>query len=361
MKPEASPAPVPLPERSTVPLFICGFPKSGTTLLSALLDGHPELLVLPEETHYFRRLDALSSLPRAERVGFLLEHTQLARMDAGHEEDLHRERGDYSDYRDYRHFDFPAFRGELERRFAGTDGSDRALLDGLVATFAEATGQTGRSVWVEKTPQNEDNLDRILAWYPKARILYIVRDPRDTYLSYAAFRPWRSKGDFDVRRFTAVWAQSLIRWRAHAAAAGSDRAMVVRYEDVATSPEAHMRRIAGFLGVRFDDCLLVPTKLGQPWEGNSMHGDSFQGIDTRPIGRWKSRLGAEDLAFIEAFLGKAMVDLGYTPSAPRPGLGARARLLMRTRRRRALAGILLRLYRPFAPRLGPGGRIGARS
>jgi hypothetical protein len=34
--------------------FVAGQAKSGTTLLAALLDSHPELLVLPQETAYFR-------------------------------------------------------------------------------------------------------------------------------------------------------------------------------------------------------------------------------------------------------------------------------------------------------------------
>jgi len=33
--------------------FIAGQAKSGTTLVAALLDNHPELLVLPQETAYF--------------------------------------------------------------------------------------------------------------------------------------------------------------------------------------------------------------------------------------------------------------------------------------------------------------------
>ena len=36
--------------------FIAGQAKSGTTLLAALLDNHPELLVLPQETAYFPTL-----------------------------------------------------------------------------------------------------------------------------------------------------------------------------------------------------------------------------------------------------------------------------------------------------------------
>ena len=33
--------------------FVAGQAKSGTTLLIALMDNHPQLLVLPEETAYF--------------------------------------------------------------------------------------------------------------------------------------------------------------------------------------------------------------------------------------------------------------------------------------------------------------------
>jgi hypothetical protein len=35
--------------------FICGHPKSGTSLLLTMLDSHPQLVVYPEETRFFRR------------------------------------------------------------------------------------------------------------------------------------------------------------------------------------------------------------------------------------------------------------------------------------------------------------------
>jgi tetratricopeptide (TPR) repeat protein len=40
--------------RNTSPVFICGHPKSGTTLLLALLDFNQDLAVFPEETTFFR-------------------------------------------------------------------------------------------------------------------------------------------------------------------------------------------------------------------------------------------------------------------------------------------------------------------
>jgi hypothetical protein len=36
--------------------FIAGYPKSGTTLLLSLLDNHPQLVVVPEETLFFDRV-----------------------------------------------------------------------------------------------------------------------------------------------------------------------------------------------------------------------------------------------------------------------------------------------------------------
>ena len=49
--------------------FIAGQAKSGTTLLVALLDNHPELLVLPEETAYFPTV-LTKYAPRGRRAQF---------------------------------------------------------------------------------------------------------------------------------------------------------------------------------------------------------------------------------------------------------------------------------------------------
>lgn len=38
------------------PVILCGHPKSGTTLLLALLDNHPQLTVFPEEFKFFQRV-----------------------------------------------------------------------------------------------------------------------------------------------------------------------------------------------------------------------------------------------------------------------------------------------------------------
>ena len=57
---------LPLDQRAC---FIAGQAKSGTTLLVALLDNHPQLLVLPEETAYFPTV-LTKYAPRGRRAQF---------------------------------------------------------------------------------------------------------------------------------------------------------------------------------------------------------------------------------------------------------------------------------------------------
>ena len=58
-------------------LLICGHPKSGTSLLLSLLDGHPDVLAFPEETKYFRAIHERAGLRSAEA---LIAHTRVGRL-----------------------------------------------------------------------------------------------------------------------------------------------------------------------------------------------------------------------------------------------------------------------------------------
>src|SRR5438270_4758409 len=143
------------------PLFICGYQKSGTSLVAALLDGHPNLCVFPEETSVMRWIAERRFASKAETLRFLLEQTHVERLRRG------REEGGPEGDRDYTRFDHSRFRAVLEDRFLESDGSARSLLDALVDAFAGVSGQAGRAVWVEKTPRNELYLDTIFRWYPQ--------------------------------------------------------------------------------------------------------------------------------------------------------------------------------------------------
>jgi hypothetical protein len=54
------------------PVFVCGVHRSGTTLVRNLLDGHPQLVVLPSEGTYYTNLEhQLQQLPQDKWAAYL--------------------------------------------------------------------------------------------------------------------------------------------------------------------------------------------------------------------------------------------------------------------------------------------------
>lgn len=321
-------------------LFICGFAKSGTTLVPSLLEGHPDLCVFPEETAVFKHAFAREKISNANKLHLMMTETRISWMARPYaiEED-------FVGNSDYSAFDFERFRKEAGASFEASDGSIKALLDAIMGAFAEVTGQSGRRYWVEKSPGTESELSSIFSWYPDARALYVVRDPRDTYVSYARKRADIS-APITAERFVPHWARSVATWKRHES---DPRTMMIRYEDLLREPRATLERVCRWLHIDFDEVLLRPTKFGVPWVGNSYHGDRFEQISTAPIGRWKDNLSADELAVIEGFLGKEMQILGYERARAGSLAGGFATALWkcsdRRKRWRALRA-LWELYRP---------------
>jgi hypothetical protein len=336
----ADAAAAPTPPTPPTPLFVCGYQKSGTSLIAALLDGHPEVCVFPEETSILRWMSGHEFASRREALGFLLERTHVERL--GHQVDEDGPEGN----RDFRDLDHPRFRTELEERFLAGDGSMRSLLDAVMAAYAGASGQPGRAYWVEKTPRNEYHLDTIDRWYPTARALYMVRDPRDAYVSYSRNREVGG-ATLTLGNFVATWGLSVWNWKRQPE---GHRRLLLRYEDLLRDPERELRTICDWLGIEFADQVTRPTKLGRPWYGNSMFDGRFEGVSTRPIGRWRDGLDPEDLEVIEALLGREMAEFGYELSGRRPTAVRKVRSWLRCApQRRPVAGVLRKLSRLPAP------------
>ncbi|MBN1123323.1 MAG: sulfotransferase [Anaerolineae bacterium] len=277
------------------PLFICGFPKSGTTLLLALLDHHPELLVFPEET-MFRKW---ATEPRLWSLDYLLSETPIQAFQ-------HGEVNWTSGYRNYEALDYPRFKSLTEARQQAAEPSARTMLEAVIFSYGDVTGQTDRKHWVEKTPSNEHSLNEIVRWWPDARALYIVRDPRDNYASYYS----QKHGDYNPIRFVKDWSASIAKWERFAASR-PDHSLRIRYEDLVREPEATLKHICRFLDIQWDDNLLIPTRNGVFWSGNSRDMVEFEGISDKPVGKFRQKLSGAEIEFLEVWLKDALNAFDY--------------------------------------------------
>ena len=267
-------------------VFLVGFPRSGTTLLEKALAGHPDIVTL-EETDHLDRAAGHWLAGAAE-----LDH--LARLSAA-EADLCR--------KDY--------------------------WDGVRAQRGEAASS---KVIVDKMPLHSIALPLVAKLFPRAKILFAIRDPRDVVLS--CFR----------RRFqinAAMYEFLNLSRAAHFYCQVMDLVQIyrnllplqildVRHERVVADFDDELRTILRFIGCDWDPCVRTfaertGSALRTPSDPQLARGLNADGVD-----QWRRYAG--QMAPVLAQLDPWVRHFGYsasprqwgykaqilTPTPPRP-------------------------------------------
>ncbi|MDH7486314.1 MAG: beta-ketoacyl synthase N-terminal-like domain-containing protein [Anaerolineae bacterium] len=286
LRPRRRPGPRRQPaERNPGIAFLLSAPRSGSTLLRVMLDGHPALFC-PPELH-------------------LLPFDTMQEREAGLA---------------------ATYLGEgLQRAFMELMGLDA---EGSKAFVAELTAQdlpiqqvygrlqtlaNGRLL-VDKSPSygaDMETLQQAEALFEGARYIFLVRHPYAVIDSCVRIRLERLFGVSDVDPYEfaeQVWATINGNVLDFLRRVEPERQLLVRYEELVNAPAAVAQRLCDFLGIPFDDAVL------KPYEGQRMT-DGVHGIS----------LGVGDPNFlqhegIEAALG----DVWRTIALPKP-LGGFAR------------------------------------
>lgn len=282
------------------PVFICGAMKSGTTLVTQLLDGHPDLIVLPGDAHYAQMREEWAA------CGFeALAIHWLRRIIVPSGKEPFWFLGQERDGME---------RFLLYLRHYHREGRHEPFLCVVLALHAamRPSGPPARQ-WVEKTPENERYALELAARFPRARFIHILRDPLRNLAALKKLSEYRNKPFLAKRR-----AKGLIRLfeagEANAAALGPERYRTIHYWDLVRNTEKVMREISGFLGIAFDPCLLTPTENGRPGVANSMYAElriPGQVIDRTADRRYLEAFTPEEIDQIVAAIGKSAARFGF--------------------------------------------------
>jgi hypothetical protein len=153
-------------------------------------------------------------------------------------------------------------------------------------------------MWADKTLEYEGHADAIFAAYPSARMVHVIRDPRDRFASQSVHRRAARGG---VGSGIALWL-----WSADLAERNQqrfgDRYLVVRLEDLLTDSERTLRSVCAFIREPY-----APTMLETVAGGASLRRAG--------IGRYVDELDARQVAFIERRAADSMARLGYHSTA----------------------------------------------
>lgn len=287
---------------SESPVFICGSMKSGTTLLCHLLDSHPELLVMPGDSHY------LELLKRWERTQFkeiasywvhrLVNPTgQEPFWFFGREEGTFRLFLSYLDYF-LRNSDRDPFVCVVMSFFA---------VDSLISS------RSPRKYWVEKTPHNELHARALSRMFPRAKFIHVLRNPLNNIVSLRrldTYREWRGSALDHARVIKGLFKAA----QTNLEILGENRYLIIKYEDLTRSPSEVMNRICAFLGIQFDPVLLVPTENGRPAVSNSMfRNERVKGeiSDRGNASRYQTELDGGEIQDIVTTLYAEALKAGY--------------------------------------------------
>lgn len=291
------------PAPGAVPLgLIGGTGRSGTTALRDALAHHPEVLAFPEVrfaidpdglVEFYRAFEAGWSPYHADvrlrRLAALLEAVAGDRLEAWPGRvgrklglDVRLGRQLVPAYHGHRALDVcPSF---LERAdqlvealtayryegaWTGTPGGAKAevrvggpyepgalaaVLGGFWrAVAADSLAHADTRFFLDKQTWAILWFDAILELLPEARIVHIVRDPRDVAASTASMR-WGPSDPLLAAEWTAT---VLDRWAEVRARVPADRVLEIRLEDLGADPESVLRQVCAFLGLGWHDALLT--------------------------------------------------------------------------------------------------------
>ena len=190
------------------PVFLIGFPRSGTTLLDQALASHPAIVTLEERDNLFKACEALMDAGALSR---------LADMSAV---EIEHHRADY----------WARIERETGERKAG-------------------------SVFIDKMPLNTILLPLIYRLFPKARVLFALRDPRDVAISCFQQRFGMNAAMFQLLQLdtTARYYDAVMRLGQAARKKFRLRVHEVRYEEVVSDFDATLKGALSFLDLDWDD------------------------------------------------------------------------------------------------------------
>jgi len=289
------------------PVFLLGPHKSGTSLLRSLLDSHPDLAVLPRESHFFWLAGFWIDYGLKRAHPEFLDEPSLTRRLVAFVESQNGDRGPYSDSPDFKGYDLDRFTSFLSQ---SVSGDHRSLFDYyLGALYYSYTGQPpdpGLRI-VEKSVEHSELVCVLRRFYPDARFIHIVRNP---YANLVAIRNSRSgKGYPKLRRACASLYNSYYNLFRNEYVA--DTYLVIRYEDLVQKTQEVMRGVCQYLELAYDETLLHPTQDNVPWNGNTTSNMKFEGISRLPLRAWEHQINHLEVELINRILPHILERFGY--------------------------------------------------
>ncbi len=262
-------------DAASVKCFVVGCARSGTTLLSVLLDRHSDLAMTPETIFYGELAPSIDPSDPASVEDRLAGWRRLPELglDA---------------------------RAVMQR--CGSDLRPHRVFGAMLELYAERRGKP----WCgEKSPMHRKFVHALARDFPEAKILHVLRDGRDVVSSLMSVPWWKG----DVAQGASFWLDAVSDLeRLEAALPG--RFLVVDYQALVVRPAVVLERLMAFLALDFEPSQLdvtapsgVVLERSLEWKGRALGA-----VDAGRVGQWRT-LARPDRDLLDAAIRPRMAEL----------------------------------------------------
>ncbi len=266
------------------PIFIGGFKRSGKTYIRLMLSSHPNIALTRRTnfwSHYFKKFGDLSQ-------GENLELCLQAMLENKHIDSLKPD---------------PE---RIRREFFQGPATYARLFAIIQEQYA---GQEGKLRWGDQMELMERYADQVFAAFPTAKMIHMIRDPRDLFEASLTRRTRRKGG---VGATTAGWLYSVAMAKRNQEKY-LGRYKVIQYEEMVSNAEETIREVCTFLNEEFVPSMLTMEAVPRFQRKISVNIKSENSpLSTDFIGRYRQGLSQSEVAFIQKYAGGDMLAYRYS-------------------------------------------------
>ncbi|MGH8318267.1 MAG: tetratricopeptide repeat-containing sulfotransferase family protein [Steroidobacteraceae bacterium] len=224
-------------------IFVLGFPRSGTTLLEVVLEGHPQVISLEEKESLIDGVQEFMQEPQ-----------------------------------------------DLDRLLRAPPATLDALRESYWRRVAQSGVDVGGKIFVDKYPLNTLKLPLIARLFPTARILFACRDPRDVVLSCFRHRFRMNAPMYELLTLegAAAYYDAVMRVFLECMRVLPLESCIVRHEDVVSAFTREMRRICEFLQLEWVPAMEeFALRTQRRTTLTPSTAQLARGLNASGVGRWR--------------------------------------------------------------------------
>ncbi|KPA10247.1 sulfotransferase domain protein [Candidatus Magnetomorum sp. HK-1] len=272
------------------PIFITGIYRSGSTLLTRILDAHPELAITYETVHFMRFCFNKYNPLTDDNIKQLLSQVN---------ERIYKRHG-------------LSFKINIVMDILKNEQciDNAAIYNALMKTLFIL--DTDATRWGEKTLVAWKEIPNFLEMFPNGKTIITIRDPRAVLCSFKNFTHEPEPNYLDSIFAYLDLINTIIDYQKKIP---KNSLFVFKYEDLLDNPDGYCKKICDFLQIEFLPHMLdfnrYKDRQGNNWKGNSSFVKNINMISTSFKDIWKEKIFPEDLLLLESILNDKISKIGY--------------------------------------------------